>query len=99
MPPAIHRTMMESAVASGAAARTSWGSVPVSAARLGAAVTPRPMNPMSSRRLIFDDMNLSSAFMGFLNGSSLTEQLKLRGHQDGPEQVGEAIGGRFFGIC
>ena len=60
IPPAIHRTMMESAVASGPAARTTCGSRPTSAARDAAAVTPIPINP---RRLSLAMIDFSSTFM------------------------------------
>src|SRR5580692_2163943 len=110
MPPAIHRTMTESAVGAGAVARTSLGSAPISDANVAAAVTPLLMKP---RRPIFAPIKASSLvnpavnlvstmcdrppglplrtlFMtlsSYGNILSLTNELKLGTHHDGPKQI------------
>src|ERR1700728_1352561 len=93
IPPAIHSTIVESAVATGAAAaRTSSGSPPISAASEAAAVVP--INP---RRLIRELMYFSSLVMTAFylqppfRRLFLIDQLKLRLHHHSPQQIRQTL--------
>src|SRR5438552_1762944 len=82
IPPAIQRTMTASAVALGAAAWTNCGSRPISAARVAPAVAP-----INARRLTRELISFSSMFIVLS-----VNQLKLGLHEDGPQEIGEALG-------